>query len=188
MWWCTPVVIMYLVEGLLISRNVTQHCADVIHGNVKKWHLASPSFFLEDGKQKRTKWHRWSELMFGDRKTQCDSSPSEQCGGPNTTVRHCPVTPQTNLSAEMGEGDWVLSWPAAPATAWPVAEGPQLICLRGRRSVILPGRCRKSDSAEAEKPFWSTCEGFENRRLLLCRRAHVSCSVLSDNWIIAEPL
>lgn len=60
-----------------------------------------------------------------------------------------------------GRGDWVFSWHAAlhpDATDWPVLEWPQLICLHGRRSVILPGLWRRSDSSEAEYTSWTTCD------------------------------
>lgn len=76
-----------------------------------------------------------------------------------------------------GRGDWVFSWHAAlhpDATDWPVLEGPQLICLHGRRSVILPGCPRKSDSSEytflaACDHMWTEdCFSAANACLLFC--------------------
>lgn len=86
-----------------------------------------------------------------------------------------------------GRGDWVFSWHAAlhpDATDWPVLEWPQLICLHGRRSVILPGCSRTSDSSEAEYSSQTTCDHMWTEecfsatyaRLLFCPRTQLDYS------------
>lgn len=87
-----------------------------------------------------------------------------------------------------GRGDWVFSWHAVlhpDATDRPVLEWPQLICLYGRRSVILPACSSKSEGSKAEWAFWTTHDCLWAQDYLCT--IYASCSVLLHNWIIALP-
>lgn len=145
-------------------------------------------FWMMDGESNKETWTQRSELMFGQRKPVCFSSPLRRAGPTTVSPRsfHRP-----NLNTEMGRRDWVLSWHAAlhpNAADWP-AEWPRLICLREEKvsNLLLDAARKKNDSFEdtLAKPRVIVCEqktGFSATLRI------GSCSVLADNWIIAAPL
>lgn len=121
-------------------------------------------FWMMDGESNKETWTQRSELMFGQRKPVCFSSPLRRAGPTTVSPRsfHRP-----NLNTEMGRRDWVLSWHAAlhpDAADWP-AEWPRLICLREEKvSNLLLDAARKRPTASRilwRNHVWS----YVNRRL-----------------------
>lgn len=129
-------------------------------------------FWMMDGESNKETWTQRSELMFGQRKPVCFSSPLRRAGPTTVSPRsfHRP-----NLNTEMGRRDWVLSWHAAlhPDAADWLAEWPRLICLREEKvsNLLLDAARKKNDSFE-DTLAKTTCDRMWTEDWLLCYLTH----------------